>query len=184
MAEGMDEVRLVKTLLDMPLFEDLDYAQISSILATCKQLEVEPGDVLCEPRSIDERLLILLDGKLRLESAQGERLSEMVPVRVIGEMGVFTGQTRGSRVVAQTKATVLALDATNLDELLEEDPHLGSHMMVSLIKMLYTRVHDMNEELVVVQQMRDRLRSRLEEVAPGDPLLGELFPEGPLDIQD
>ena len=184
MPEEFDEVRLVKILLDMPLFEDLDYTQVSTLLQTCKRLDVEPGEVLCEPRTIDERLLLLLDGKLRLESAEGERLSEMVPVRVIGEMGVFTGQIRGSRVVAQTSATVLALEAADLDSVLAEDPQLGSHMMVSLIKMLYTRVHEMNDDMVVVTSMRDRLRERLEEVAPGDPLLGELFPEGPLDIGD
>ena len=74
---------------------------------------------------------------------------------------------------------MLSIGAVELSELLEEDPQLGNRMLVSLIKMLYTRVHDMNDELMDVQNARDRLRSRLEEVSPGDPLLEELFSGGP-----
>lgn len=174
----MDEVSLVKVLLDIPLFEDLDYTQVTHILKVCRQRVLQPGEVICESRTIDDKLIIFLGGKLNLETAEGNKLAEMAPVRVVGEMGVFTGQTRSSRVVAAEPSTILELPAADLEEMLEEDPHMGYHMMVNLIKLLYERVHDMNEELRVEQEMRDRLRARLEEVAPEDPLLGELFPEG------
>ena len=178
----MDEVQLVKVLLDTPLFEDLDYTQVTSIIEACERREVQPGEVLCETRTIDERLLILIDGKLRLESAEGGKLSEMTPVRIIGEMGVFTGQTRSSRVVAEEASTVLDLDAADLEELLDGDPHMGHHMMASLIKLQYSRLHEVNEEMEVLNQQTSRLKQRLEELAPDDPLLAELFEEPSIDI--
>ena len=181
MPELFDEVRLVKMLLDIPLFEDLDYTQISEIIQTGTQRIVHPGEVLCKSRTIDERLLILLDGKLCLESAEGQRFADMTPVRVIGEMGVFTGQTRSSRVVAEGAAVILELLAVDLQDLVEEDPQIGNHMLASLIKMLYTRLHDVNEEVEVLHSLVDRLRERVGELSPGDAVLSELFPEHPLD---
>ena len=178
MPERMDEVQLVKILLDIPLFEGLDFSRISSIIEVCNQREIQPGEVLCEARTIDQSLIILLQGKLRLESADGKKLAEMVPVRVIGEMGVLTGQTRSSRVVGGDTAVVLELDAGDLEGLLEEDPQMANHMLVSLIKLLYRRTHDMNQEIEVLHEQVGLLRGRLEELAPDDPILAELFPEG------
>ncbi len=106
----------------------------------------------------------------------------MTPVRIIGEMGVFTGQTRSSRVVAEEASTVLDLDAADLEELLEGDPHMGHHMMASPIKLLYSRLHEVNEEIDVLNQQTSRLKERLEELSPGDPVLAELFEEPSIDI--
>ena len=58
--------------------------------------------------------------------------------------------------------------------MLEEDPEIISHMQVSLIKGLYERIGGMNEDIKKLQDQTSRLRSRLSEVAPGDPLLAEI----------
>jgi len=176
MPDFMDEVQLVKILLDIPLFDALDYTQISSILELCRQRETRPGEVLCESRTVDNRLLVLLKGRLRLETAEGGKLSELTPVRVIGEMGVFTGLARSSRVVAEEVSTILELEAEGMEDLLEEDPRIGNHMLASLIKLLYTRLHDINDEMEALQEQVARLRQRMEKLAPQDPVLGELFP--------
>ena len=100
--------------MNIPLFEDLDYKRLSSILEASRQRTAEPGEVLCESRTIDERLTLLLHGRLRLESAEGSNLAEMTPIRVIGEMWVFTGQTRSSRVVVQEPSNILELPVGEL----------------------------------------------------------------------
>ncbi len=76
-----DDVQLVKVLLDVPLFEDLDYQQIQALLDLGERKTVQPGTVLSEPRTIDEWLIVILDGRLRLESASGEFLDHLDPVR-------------------------------------------------------------------------------------------------------
>ena len=171
------DVKLVKTLLDISLFEDLDYTQVQAIIDVITRETVEPGKVLSEPRTIDERLLILLDGRLRLESAAGDLLDYQLPVRVLGEMGVFTGQIRSTRCVVEDTADILILPAEALDEMLEEDPQMGNHMLANLIKLLYGRVYDMNQEMEHLNSTVNQLRERVQELQPGDPLLDELFPE-------
>jgi signal-transduction protein with cAMP-binding, CBS, and nucleotidyltransferase domain len=168
---------LVKMLLDVPLFEALDYTQIGAMLDIAETLRPESGTVLCESRSVDERLLILLDGTLRLESASGEFLDDMEGLRVIGEMGVFTGQLRSSRVVAREGALLLAIPAIELESLLEEDGQFAHHMFSSLIKLLYTRLHDINSEVIDLHDKVGKLKSRVSALSPEDPLLTELFPE-------
>jgi CRP-like cAMP-binding protein len=172
-----DDVRLVKTLLDIPLFEDLDYTQVQGIIEVGQRESMTPGTVLSEPRTIDERLLVLLDGRLRLESAAGDLLDYQLPVRVLGEMGVFTGQIRSTRCIVEDPSDLLILDAGALDEMLEEDPQMGNHMLANLIKLLYGRLYDVNQEMEHLRSTQDRLKNRVQELAPGDPLLGELFPE-------
>jgi CRP-like cAMP-binding protein len=159
--------------MGIPLFEDLDIEQIERILKVCTQRKVQPGDVLCESMTIDAQLLIFLNGKLRLESDGGERLAEMTQTRVLGEMGVITGQPRHSRVMAEEVSTVLELQGSDLQEMVEADPEMGYQLLLSLVKLLYIRTSRMNEDIVGLEKQSDRLRQRLAELAPDDPLLSE-----------
>jgi CRP-like cAMP-binding protein len=136
---------------------------------------MNPGEVVCEPRTIDERLVILLDGRLRLESAAGELLDYQTPVRVIGEMGVFTGQIRSTKVVVEDSADILILSADALDDMLEEDPQMGNHMLANLIKLLYSRLYDVNQEMEHLRSTVASLRARVQELSPGDPPLMNYF---------
>ena len=172
-----DDVKLVQKLLDIPLFEDLDYTQVQAIIEAGKRETVNPGTVLSEPRAVDERLIVLLAGRLRLESASGDLLDYLMPVRVLGEMGVFTGQVRSTRVIVEDTSDIMVLEAESLDEMLEEDPQMGTHVLANLIKLLYTRLYDVNQEMGDLRTTVDRLRQRFEELQPDDPLLSELFPK-------
>jgi len=168
---------LAKLLLDLPLFEDLDYTQIGEVIDISTLQRPASGTVLCESRTIDENLLVLVEGSLRLESDTGRLIATLDAVRVIGEMGVFTGQVRSSCVIANDGACVLIIPAAGLQDLLEEDPQLAHHLMSSLVKLLYTRVHDVNEEMEHLRDVAQQLKNRLKELSPNDPLIAELFPE-------
>ena len=94
MSDYQDETELIGALMGLPIFADLDYADIEKLLNACERYDVEVGAVLCEPETIDESLAIFLDGKLRLETREGDKLANVTQLRVIGEMGVFTGRPR------------------------------------------------------------------------------------------
>ena len=71
--------------------------------------------MLYEAGTIDAQLVEFLQGKVRMEFAEGVRLAEISKVRVIGEMGVLTGQPRSTRVVTEDASTVLELEVANLE---------------------------------------------------------------------
>ena len=171
MPDSMNEVELINMLPKIPLFGGLDATQLSQIINACQRQEVQPGSILCQPQTIDERLFILLTGKLRLESVEGIKLAEITPIRVLGEMGVFTEQPRSSRVVVEETSTVLELGKGNIEKLAEEDPEMEFSLLISLLRLLYDRTHGMNEEIGGLRTQVDLLRQRLGELAPDDPLL-------------
>ena len=167
------DTALTNALIGLPLFEDMEHDQISAILGVGTQREVEAGAVLCEPMTVDDRMYVFLSGRLRIVSAGGVMLSEITATRVIGEMGVFTGQTRTSSVVAELPSAVLELTRSSLEELVEADPELGQHLLTNLCRLLYTRVYGMNEDIEALRGQIEQLKGRLTELAPGDPLLRE-----------
>ena len=127
-----------------------------------------PGEVLSEPLTVDDRLSVFLEGKLRIETADGVSLSDVTAVRVIGEMGALTGRARSSRVVAEQETTILELSSVALQGLAEADPEMSQRMLINLCTLLYTRMHNVNEEIVKLRVERDRMRARLSELAPDD----------------
>lgn len=167
----MDELELAKVLMNTEMFQGLDYGQIEKIVNSSQQRVLAPGDVLSEPLTVDDQLSVFLDGKLRIESADGVPLSEVTEARVLGEMGVLTGQARSSRIVADMETTVLALTREALEGLVEADPDMGQRLLTNLIKLLYSRMFDVNQEIGDLRVERDKLRARLVELAPADPLL-------------
>ena len=173
MTDEINNVELVNKLMNLPLFRDMDVHQINHILEASSKRELPVGEVLCHPMTIDERLAVLVDGELRLESNEGEQLAEMVPFRVVGEMGVLTGQPRKTRVIAEKPSLVYMLEAAQLQSLLEHEPEIITHMQISLIKGLYERIGAMNDDIRNLKDQSMRFRTRLRELAPEDPLLVE-----------
>jgi CRP-like cAMP-binding protein len=149
------------------LFEGFDYAQVEKIMATGTQRILAPGAVLSESETVD----VFLEGKLRIESADGVTLSDVTKVRVLGEMGVLTGQARSSRVVAESSTTILELTSDASHSLVGENPEIAQRMLTNLCTVVYSRMHNVNREMVELRTERDALRQRMNEVAPDDPLL-------------
>lgn len=169
----MDGMQLTRELLRVPLFEDLEIDQATKLVATSTSREVSAGTVLCESNTVDESLLILVEGVLSLESAEGTELAEISPPRVLGEMGVLTLQPRSSRVVCRQAASVLELSRDSLEDLVEADPDIEHRLLMSLLRLLYDRIHTMNDDIEGLRHGANELRERLQEVAPDDPLLTE-----------
>lgn len=167
----MDDVELGQTLMRIELFEGFEYDQVEKIMATGTQRVLAPGAVLSESETVDENLCVFLEGKLRIESADGVALSDVTEVRVLGEMGVLTGQARSSRVVAENSTTILELTSAALHSLVEDDPEIAQLMLRNLCTVLYSRMHNVNREMGQLRSERDALRQRLNEIAPDDPLL-------------
>lgn len=181
MPTHFDEEALSKTLRDIPLFGLLDVTQMSRILQACEQRDVQPGTILCQAQTTDEQFLIILTGKVRLESVEGNKLGEITPIRVLGEMGVLTDQQRSSRAVVEEASTVLTLGKVDLEKLVEEDPEMEPSLLIGLTQLLYERMHAMNEEIETMRKQIDFLRKRLEECAPKEPLPVDLFPPDVMD---
>ena len=163
MTESMDEAEIVSALQTIPLFAEMEYDQIMTLYNAGELRQVQPDEMLSEANTVDDRLTIFLRGRLRLESPQGSKLADLEPVRAVGEMGVFTGRSRSTHVIAEEDSLVMILAAEVWEDLWYSDPDIGSKLQVGLIKVLYDRIHDMNQELHALQEQVSRLQGNKEE---------------------
>ncbi|MDA0334502.1 MAG: cyclic nucleotide-binding domain-containing protein [bacterium] len=161
----MADVELTNILMNLELFDGLQQKQAESLARACTERVLAPGEVLCEVGTVDDRLMVFLAGKLRIESEEGVLLSEIAEVRILGEMGVLIGQTRSSRVVADEQSRILELTGEALQVLVDETPDIAQRMLANLCALLYTRLHGANEKIGELRADRDRLQARVDELA-------------------
>ena len=62
----MDEFQIISDLQKIPLFGEMDYNQLTTICKAGELRQVQPEEVLCEAMTVDERLIVFLQGKLRV----------------------------------------------------------------------------------------------------------------------
>ena len=79
--------------------------------------------------------------------------------------------------MAEEVSTIRELAADDLEELLEANPEIVSNMQVSPINDLYDRIENANEDMENLQERVNCACTRMEKLAPDDPLPAELFPE-------
>ena len=82
-----------------------------------------------------------------------------------------------TKVVVEDTADIIFLASEDLDEMLEEDPQIGNRILENLIKLLYARIYDVNQDVEELRGQVGQLRKRVEDLSPGDSLLQQLFPE-------
>jgi CRP-like cAMP-binding protein len=104
-------------------------------------LKLEPGEVLYTQGDAPQHMGLLLDGSL-LVSTQAPDASELVlarvvPGQVIGEMGLLDAAPRSATVRCDHSATLLVLDQTRFEQLLESADPRG---MAERIGQMNTRI--------------------------------------------
>lgn len=138
---------LIALIENVPVFADLTAADRKRVLSRCSKLLLEPGGILCEQGEESTALFILLVGKLGVRIRKSATIATIVPVTSIGEMGVFTGESRSATVEAMEKSALLRLDAADLNTLIEENPLIGVKIMRRVIRILSERVSTDNTRI-------------------------------------
>ena len=140
-----------KKLLDfirkIPIFSDISVYHAQLLLSRCKKFSLGERDILCNQGESSDSLFILLTGKLAVRIKNSVTIATLYPVTSIGELGVFTGQLRSATVEVMEKATLLRLEKTDVDQLVEKDPAFGVDLMRKVIKVLAERIAEDNVKI-------------------------------------
>ena len=107
----MDIIHILKELTDK---------QFESLLNICTKEELPSYSVIFEERAQSRDMFILTEGFLKV-IYKGNNVGQIEPVSTVGEMGVFTGETRSAKVVTITKCSLLRIMKNELFDLLEKD---------------------------------------------------------------
>jgi CRP-like cAMP-binding protein len=111
----------------LPLFADLDDAQLGRLAAATSEFDAPAGQALIERGKPGAGIFVLEQGQAIVEAPEGRR--EIGPGDVFGERSLLGDQIeRTARVRAQTDVRCLAIARPEIERLLAEDPRLADKL--------------------------------------------------------
>ena len=126
--------RFIKILEKIPVFENLSVDQFQKLINICSKRNYNKGDQLCIEGEESYEMFILLEGELKVTMPDGKEISRIKPVGIVGEMGIFTGETRSASVLASTDSIVLIINKPELLCLFQQDCILAARILMNVIK--------------------------------------------------
>jgi CRP-like cAMP-binding protein len=111
----------------LPLFADLDDAQLERLAAATTEFEAPAGQALIERGRPGSGMFVLEQGQAIVEAPEGRR--ELNSGDVFGERAVLGDDgERTARVRAETDVRCLAIARTELELVLAENPHVADRL--------------------------------------------------------
>ncbi len=101
------------------IFKGLDETEINALYSMAHVLRMKPGDFLFQEGDIDQRVFVILEGKIRITQTIGgitEELVKLSPGTWMGDTG-FARARRTTSAAADTDAAVMALDRDTINSL-------------------------------------------------------------------
>jgi CRP-like cAMP-binding protein len=114
-------------LAALPLFADLDDAQLDRLAAAATEFEAPAGHALIERGRAGSGMFVLEEGEAVVEAPEGTR--ELGPGDVFGERALLGEDIeRTARVRARTDVRCLAIARPEIERLLAEDPRVAARL--------------------------------------------------------
>jgi len=127
------------------LFGSLDDDVINEIEKRGEWVHLPRGDFLCHTGEADQRLYILVSGRLIAASVEkdGSRriIGEIAAGESVGEMALFTGEKRSADVIAIRDSELMVLSVDAFHELLARFPEIAMGLTRIIIERLRDAIH-------------------------------------------
>ncbi len=121
--------------------------QLQSIAEIAFQREVASGEALCLQGEVGREMFIVLEGRLSVQTPEGERLAEIGPNSVVGEMALIDTRPRSASVIALETVHVAAISSADLRELMATDGNLGFLVLCNITRVLSERLRHADARL-------------------------------------
>jgi CRP/FNR family cyclic AMP-dependent transcriptional regulator len=119
----VDPARLRK----IPVFADLSDDELGHIAALAAEISVPAGKELVREGDYSYDVLAVEEGTARVER-HGERIADIGPGDVVGEMGVLERSQRNATVVATSPMLLVTLTSWDVRRLAKSVPNAVEHL--------------------------------------------------------
>ena len=121
--------------------------ELARIAGMATEKNFGKGEYLCRQGESGGELFIVLEGRLSVQLGERERLDEIGPGSVVGEMGLIEPRSRAASVVALEPSRVAAISKADLREELITDGNLGFIVLCNITRVLTDRLRQADEKL-------------------------------------
>jgi CRP-like cAMP-binding protein len=119
----MDPARLKR----IPVFADLDDDELGHIAALAAEVSVPEGKELVREGDYSYDVLAIEEGTARVERG-GQRIDDVGPGDVVGEMGVLERSQRNATVIATSPMLLITLTSWDIRRLRKSAPKAVEHL--------------------------------------------------------
>jgi CRP/FNR family cyclic AMP-dependent transcriptional regulator len=129
---GSQKIELLK---NVPMFSSLSQRHLREIGKHADQVKVEAGRVLAQQEKKGWEFIFIVDGKARVEK-DGKVIRQLSEGDFLGEISLIDGEPRTATVISDTDMTLLVVNKTSFDHLLDKIPGLQRKILIALCKYL------------------------------------------------
>jgi len=122
-------------LKKVPLFADLNNAQLGEIAKHADEAHVKSGTVLTHQGKPGLEFVFILEGEARVEK-EGQVINHMTAGDFFGEISLIDGSPRTASVITDTDSELLVIHKRSFDHLLDTVPELAKAMLRGLCQFL------------------------------------------------
>jgi CRP/FNR family transcriptional regulator/CRP/FNR family cyclic AMP-dependent transcriptional regulator len=122
-------------LKKVPMFSNLSQRHLREIGKHADQVRVEAGRVLVQQEKKGWEFIFIVEGKARVEK-DGKIIRELSGGDFFGEISLIDGEPRTATVISDTDMTLLVVNKTSFDHLLDKIPGLQRKILIALCRYL------------------------------------------------
>jgi small-conductance mechanosensitive channel/CRP-like cAMP-binding protein len=151
------EDRIFDQLREVPLFDPLTDQETRSLASRARVEHYFTGEVVMQQGEAGDSLYIIDEGSVGVvvsQDGRSEKLAELGPSAIIGEMALMTGAARTATVTASMPTQFVVIDRDAFRKTLLQNPHIAEQI---------------SETLARRQEQRDATLAALQEAASREP---------------
>jgi CRP-like cAMP-binding protein len=130
-------IERVALLKRVSLFERTPDRVLAGLARTLEEETFPAGTTMTVEGAVEDWLFVLIDGSVQI--TQFERVSELGPGAVVGELAVLASEPRVVTAVALTDVHAFRLRKVDFDEALRTRPEIAAGVIAELVRRLRTR---------------------------------------------
>lgn len=134
-------------LREQELFEGLSREELDQIAGICTERRFGPGEVIFAEYTRGDEMCFIKDGTLlvqistnseRNQAAESQRttIARLMPGHYVGEQTMVDDAMRSATVVSEGEAELLLIKRPDIEQLCEQNPHLGYIFMRNIAQEL------------------------------------------------
>ena len=112
----------------VPLFAELDAAEISDIMELLRAQVAEPGEIIVRAGDAAHSMYFIASGDVEIHLKGRKEVLRLGVGQFFGEVAVLRRSRRSATVVALTRTNLLVLDAHDLHALMQRDPRIAARI--------------------------------------------------------
>lgn len=134
-------------LSDTYLLRGATIGDIEAVQGICETSEFVAGQPIVTQDDKSEDIMILVGGRARVETREGDLIDELRVGAILGEISFLDGKGRTANVFSVGESKVMVIPAEKLRDLMKKNPTLSVTILRNAALALCQRLRDANQQI-------------------------------------